>query len=55
MTFTNICIRDMTGISSFHSGTTPYLLGSLAAPSDTGFIATRSAILHLCNAAVLSL
>ena len=54
MTFTNICIRDMNGISSFHSGTTPYLLGSLAAPSDPGFMATLCAILQLCNAALFS-
>ena len=51
---TNFCTRDMTGISLFHSGTTPYLLGSLAAPSDSGFMATLCAILHLCNAALLS-
>ena len=54
MTFTNICIRHMNGISSFHSGTTPYLLGSLAAPSDPGFLATPCAILQLCNVALLS-
>jgi len=42
------------GICSFHPGMSPFLLGSLAAPSDPGFLATPCAILQLCNAALLS-
>ena len=53
-----MCIRDIipdiSGICSFHPGMSPYLPGSLAAPSDPGFMATLCAILQLCNAALFS-
>ena len=64
---TNICIRDIVGISSFHSATAPYslvsltapsdpgcLLGSLAAPSDPGCHCLLCGTLHDCDVPLVS-
>ena len=45
MSVTNIFVRDILGISSFHS-TGPCGLGSLAAPSDPGCHGLRCGSLH---------
>ena len=48
ISITNIFIRNILGISSFHSATGPWLLGGLAAaaPSDPGFNGLLCCTLH---------
>ena len=52
ISITNICIRDILGIYSFHSATGS--LWSLAAPSDQGCHGLLCGTLHHCDAPLFS-
>ena len=54
ISITDICVRDILGISSFHSASGPCRLGSLAAPSDPGCHCLLCGILHHCDVPLLS-
>ena len=54
ISITNICIRDILGISAFHLATGTFRLRSLAAPSDQGCHCLLCTTFHDCDEMLLS-